>query len=397
MGGERTINIDLSLFTGGKSKGSGSGSKPSTKEHNKTVRKERKTRPKPSGPSATSLRKNLLAKIKEHQQKEAKHKELPEPTPTPSGNSSYGGLDGNAFEDEFTRSLAYLSALAKTRETMRAEKKSKAKLKFRNSSVENKTAPTSNATHNTTLRRVPERPTGQNASHSNVPEISLEMPPEFDITPKVEVQVLPSVEATPHIAIKQDPPYGVMKGGKKPTYRDYSRTQRNPSSLTSTPKPAAAAPRHQPKPVISVAEHIRDETSSKQKQPLQKRLVIPSSECDAKTDLKNSGKRRKSKTVKRTTSTRHFKLGKDSKRRVIAVFIKNNKTRRRLKLEIGQLKRVPINDVKSYLRKHNLLKVGSSAPNDVLRHMYEQSVLSGDIHNLAKDTLIHNFLSNGEA
>ena len=61
------------------------------------------------------------------------------------------------------------------------------------------------------------------------------------------------------------------------------------------------------------------------------------------------------------------------------------------------MKRVPITDVKSYLRKHNLLKVGSSAPNDVLRHMYEQSVLSGDIHNLAKDTLIHNFLSNGEA
>ena len=66
------------------------------------------------------------------------------------------------------------------------------------------------------------------------------------------------------------------------------------------------------------------------------------------------------------------------------MFIKNNKTRRRVKLEIGQLKRVPIKDVKSYLRKHNLLKVGSSAPNDVLRQMYEQSVLSGDVHNLAK-------------
>ena len=78
------------------------------------------------------------------------------------------------------------------------------------------------------------------------------------------------------------------------------------------------------------------------------------------------------------------------------MFIKNNKTRRRVKLEIGQLKQVPIKDVKSYLRKHNLLKVGSSAPNDVLRQMYEQSVLSGDVHNLAKDTLIHNFMNDKE-
>ena len=243
MGGERTIRIDPSLFTGskGKSKNSGVGSGG----HNRTIRKERKARPKPKGPSATSLRKNLLAKIKEHQQKEnieAKHKEPEKPAPPHSGNTSYGGLDGNAFEDEFTRSLAYLSALAKTRETTRADKKKqKAKLKFRNSNKQQQinrtpatTTPTVQSTintlqgqnqpalahsssrisyntttqsaplaqkssvtrpvvaHNKTMRQIPDRPTGLSGVSTKVPDISLEMPPELDVTPKVEVQVLPT-------------------------------------------------------------------------------------------------------------------------------------------------------------------------------------------------------------
>lgn len=447
MGGERTINIDPSLFTGGKSKGSGGGSKTGT--HNRTVRKEKKVRPKPGGPSATTLRKNLLAKIKEHQQKEhseAKHKE-PErttasPSTTHSGNSSYGGLDGNAFEDEFTRSLAYLSALAKSRETTRADKKKqKAKLKFRSSGSQLTPSPGTtsapnltlrptlqnnsslidsrisyNSTnhkssvrpvvHNTTLRRTPTRPTGVDGVNTNVPEISLEMPPELDMTPKVEVQVLPT--AGPAIPIKDDPPYGVLKGGHKPTYRSYTKTQRNPSSIaTSQSQQRPTNPRNKPNLIVSATEHIHNEANTRARQSQEKKLVIPTNRdkrpvgvsVDAPGGPGSSGgskSRRRTRTVKRTTSTRHFKLGKDAKRRVISVFIKNNKTRRRVKLEIGQLKRVPIKDVKSYLRKHNLLKVGSSAPNDVLRHIYEQSVLSGDVHNLAKDTLIHNFMNDRE-
>lgn len=458
MGGERTISIDPSLFTGGKSKSKGSGSNSGTGGHNRTIRKERKTRPKPKGPSATSLRKNLLAKIKEHQKKEsieAKHKESEKSVPPHSGNTSYGGLDGNAFEDEFTRSLAYLSALAKTRETTRADKKKqKTKLKFRNSNKQQQinqtpatttptvqptintpqgqsqptssrgssrvsyntttqSAPTAQkssltrpvAGHNKTMRQIPDRPTGLNSVSTKVPDISLEMPPELDVTPKVEVQVLPT--PGPAVPIKNDPPYGVLKGGTKPTYRNYTKTQRNPSSVTTSQtlqKPASVLsnPKPNTKPVVSATEHIRNETTARLKKPLEKKLVIPSNSVKPPTggasssSLANTKPKRRSKTVKRTTSTRHFKLGKDAKRRVISVFIKNNKTRRRVKLEIGQLKRVPIKDVKSYLRKHNLLKVGSSAPNDVLRQMYEQSVLSGDVHNLAKDTLIHNFMNDKE-
>ena len=47
--------------------------------------------------------------------------------------------------------------------------------------------------------------------------------------------------------------------------------------------------------------------------------------------------------------------------------------------------------MKNYLRKHNLLKAGSEAPNDIIRKLYEQCLLSGNIHNTNKDNLLHNY------
>lgn len=459
MGAEKTISIDPSLFTGGSSKGkskSGKGSNDSSSGHNRTLKRERKVRPKVTGPSPNTLRKNLLAKIKEHQKKEqveTKRKNLLEESVKPSSNSN----EPNVFEDEFTRSLAYLSNLAKSRENARAEKKNKAKLKFKNGNggqITLKPTPTQTTSnqsvnvmpativtptpsisspiiqssqvttnrHQSTIKRLPDQPSGtgnQQFKQNTVPEISLDMPPEFDVTPKVEVNVLPV--NTPSVTIRNDPPYGVLKGGTKPTYRDFSRTQKNPSSyITNKPVLGNHIDHHQkqspshPPQLISVKQHINDENDKLKERMNEttnnKKLVIkPNYQDDVSNSNETGGnlnqnqnhnqnqkKARKSKTVKRTTSVRHFKLGKDAKRRVISVFIKNNKTRRRIKLEIGQLKRVPIKDVKSYLRKHNLLKVGSSAPNDVLRHLYEQSVLSGDVHNLSKDTLIHNYLNDKE-
>ena len=62
----------------------------------------------------------------------------------------------------------------------------------------------------------------------------------------------------------------------------------------------------------------------------------------------------------------------------VGVLIKDNKTRKQAYDEYKEICKRPIKEVKDYLREHELLKVGSPAPTDVLRAMYENSVLAGD-------------------
>jgi hypothetical protein len=95
---------------------------------------------------------------------------------------------------------------------------------------------------------------------------------------------------------------------------------------------------------------------------------------------------------KRVTRTVKYKLGKHSNG-TVSVLIKNSQTRRKIQTEHALLKQKSILDVKNFLRGKNLLKVGSAAPNDVLRQIYEQSILAGQVENKAKDTLIHNYFN----
>ena len=75
----------------------------------------------------------------------------------------------------------------------------------------------------------------------------------------------------------------------------------------------------------------------------------------------------------------------------IGVLIKNNKTRRIIKDEHKILKKKDISEVKKYLKKHNLIKIGSSAPENVLRNMYESAYLSGNVTNKNAKILLHNW------
>ena len=50
--------------------------------------------------------------------------------------------------------------------------------------------------------------------------------------------------------------------------------------------------------------------------------------------------------------------------------------------------------IKNFLLERGLIKIGSSCPNNVLRAMYENSVMSGDLINTNSDTLLHNFVKS---
>ena len=64
--------------------------------------------------------------------------------------------------------------------------------------------------------------------------------------------------------------------------------------------------------------------------------------------------------IKTKRIRRKITLGKNRKGGFIGVLIKNKKTRKNLKKEVDVLKRKSIQEVKEYLRKHNLTKIGSN-------------------------------------
>ena len=78
----------------------------------------------------------------------------------------------------------------------------------------------------------------------------------------------------------------------------------------------------------------------------------------------------------------------------MGVLIKSGRTRKNIKDEVKILKKRSVVDIKKYLRKHNLIKAGSGAPENVLRKIYEDSYLAGDIYNKNPENLIHNYIHN---
>ena len=102
---------------------------------------------------------------------------------------------------------------------------------------------------------------------------------------------------------------------------------------------------------------------------------------------------RKIKQVKRKTTIKKYKLGKYGK--TISILIKNNKTIKKIQNAQRELKNVPIHDVKNELIKNNLLKLGSSAPSNLLRKMYEEANMAGKVVNVGGDTFMHNYMNNG--
>jgi hypothetical protein len=98
--------------------------------------------------------------------------------------------------------------------------------------------------------------------------------------------------------------------------------------------------------------------------------------------------------IRRITRTYKYKLGKKKDKNHIGLLIKNRETQKRIKEEVSSLKSKSIQEVKNFLREKNLIKLGTQAPNDVLRKMYEDSILSGDIENVNNNNLVFNYLNS---
>ena len=216
--------------------------------------------------------------------------------------------------------------------------------------------------------------------HTSEPMVDLQQPmPEHTLGMKSNT--LPSHTTTMK---NKQPEYSCLKGGSRPTYREWKKkTQKNMSDTNDHVHIKISIPDDNP---------LQDTTNSSQRS---KALDKIKQDFIQQNESKKTEKNPKKKCVAhRKIRTVKYKLGKSGKG--IAVLVKNTDTRRKIKHEISLLKKKAITEVKQYLRDKNLLKSGSDAPNDVLRQMYEQSILSGEVHNNSDSNLMHNFMSDNK-
>lgn len=353
--------------------------------------------------SPNNLKNKLLKRIKEHKTQEIKTK----PTVPSHVNNS------NNYTDEFYGALDYLSDLSKKQKVTQAKQRS---------------------LNNRTLKNY------QSLS-SSTPAISLELPPELQETNAFIPQTNEVFNV--NYKVQEDVPYGCLKNGKKKTYREWKELTKNESvdipDMFRPPTPPkkkvevfleGATPIQQENNIEIQNKLSREERLEQIKNKLKKiqdqetrlkqesldefkkieekytsPLLVPPleelNEFDTKSkDIEDVLKEReekqengKIKKYLKKTVKRKFTLGKSDKLRRVTVLIKDRQTRKNIVNTQKELKKTSITDVKKYLRQHGIIKVGSTCPTDILRKTFESAVLTGEVTNTNKDTLLHNFLA----
>ena len=249
-------------------------------------------------------------------------------------------------------------------------------------------------------------------------EVSLELPPELQLNPIAMSHVpmpiqqpMPTIiqsdqtqntitpTAIPNPIVLKDVPYGCLRGGNKPTYRTYHRGQ----NVQSKP-PIDSHNTTVKKPLFSGINISPDENADPMIHERQRKLreiqetfhTQTQSSAQAAQSVQAAQEPQKIKNVIKQTTTKKYKLGKAPGSNVVGVLIKNNDTRRKIQEEHGVLRRESIVEIRKYLHDHGLIKVGSDAPPDVLRNIYESAKMTGEISNTNKHVMLHNFIKSDE-
>ena len=181
----------------------------------------------------------------------------------------------------------------------------------------------------------------------------------------------------------KEPVWGCLKNGKKPTYSQYKKTLKKRPVINSQPIVITEPDQNNNNISINTINTSISSPILERKRKLE----------ELKNKMNNEPVKNK-KLMKRNKTIKIYNLGKNKKKRSVGVLIKSGKTRKKVKIEHNILKKKALSDIKYYLRKHNLIRVGTTAPENLLRKIYENSNLSGDITNHNEENLIHNFFSD---
>jgi len=378
-------------------------------KHNKT-RKE-----KPAGLSmgaSNNIKKKLIARVKDFQKAK-----LPDAN---ANNSAIANtkkdlnITSSAMNDTFGDSVNFLDNLARGNHDKKRDKRERKMRKQHNSTIKQKHQGGTNLNMNIATELPPEL--DWNIIAPPAPALAPALAPAAVMTAAAPVIApapapapLPVILAPPAAPgnwnSNSAPAYSNLKtGGSKPTYRTWLRnTQKNKHIVETKPQTISILedvgtniiPEIDIEPLVPAAPAAPLAAAPLAAAPLAVApaaplAVAPAAPLAAAAHVYVPSMRPKRKRITRTLK---YKLGKHADGKV-SILIKNAQTRRKVQTEQAQLKQKNILEIKNFLRSKNLLKAGSEAPNDVLRHLYEQSILAGLVENKSKENLIHNFFNN---
>lgn len=376
-----------------------------------------------------SLKKKFLNRIKEHKNKEKIENGIKSASAANEIKMKEQIANNTNDSDEFHDSIQYLSLLSKKKKEEGEKKKNMAKL-------QTKTVKNPYSLQGTNIppfvelelpeelkepiHVVPETPVmnlnfddnyknyfnnrvqqpQQVANTIHNPSIQTHIPTHQQYQPPKPIQ-------TPNFQIANDPPYGCLKNASKPTYRNWVQTKRNLTDMSGYQEntPSNINFSHEPQ---NERQKRLEQLRKKMKEDEMNRLNSFKSSQNGGSGLNNE-KPHDSPTIATSNSTpknepetklikrtikKKYTLGKSNIYRKVGILIKNNATRKKIINAQKDLKKKPIHDIKKYLVERGLLKVGSNAPNNVLRKTYESAMLTGEVTNQNKDTLIHNLMND---
>jgi hypothetical protein len=198
------------------------------------------------------------------------------------------------------------------------------------------------------------------------------------------------------------PHYGCLKNGTLPTFKNFMNSTQKQRPHIQTPSTVVSGNLQSPRQpiIIGGSNNPSNIINPAVSQPVINdgmNRINTMNQIKSKINELNPKVHNKIHKQKRTLR-RTYKIGKSKVFPRVSVLVSNKTLRNNISTKTQLLKQTPIQDVKKYLMKRNFIKVGSTAPNDVLRKMYESATLiCGEVQNHNPDNLLYNFMNGGEA
>jgi hypothetical protein len=369
MSEKKTIHINPELF---------SFSKNTTKKKKEKVEGEKRPpiRVKSDYIRPKTLRNNVMKMIRDNQEKALKDLLSDKNNETPMKTSTAS----DDFQKDFDQSLDFFSKLAQKKD----QEIKQSRPNIHQSTIRNYPNPQPNS-----ILLQPQFTTPSINTNENV---NLEFPEEFKIpSPN------PSSREPPIQIHRPIPPsYGCLKNGSLPTYRNWKhQTQRAYPTIQPEPMPIPVERSIQQ----SIQSTLYDNPSIEKTKAIG--IMKLKERMKADEERKKGGESQKKNQIRYLKRKKIYKrtyyVGRSKIAPKIGVLISNRTIRNRTTEQTHMIRQIPIQEVRKYLIKKGFIKVGTTAPNDVLRKMYESVLLiCGDVQNHNPDNLLFNFINDTE-